>query len=401
MTNRRFAWVSKAAWLDRQGLEMALAAIVLLSLYTYAWGTGPATTPDSWHYLEAARSWEAAGKLVSPTGTPYVFWGPLYPVLLAWFGAAQYPAQAVAWLHTLGLLGSWLSWTWLGAQVLGSETTWKRLYPWVLALSTPWLVTAKFVWSETVFLLLFSIYIIALYQYLISSRLKWLFTATGVGMLLPLQRTAGLFLLAGVAIGLVAGYGRLLWAYGWWLPLHLALSVAGGVVWQLHVQRTGLDDPLIVYSKAAWGIQPLSDFSFVLLRWVLPLPFPVGAVSWLYLVGGALLVVVLTAGATELGRFSRMLSVVIAVYIGWHVLSHILSRGAAGPHDSERYAAVLFGPVALLLFGALRRGLAKRPRVVYGIVALVLIYSAVRVWHNAVFCHQLQTPVLTVQHVIH
>jgi hypothetical protein len=105
--------------------------------------------------------------------------------------------------------------------------------------------------------------------------------------------------------------------------------------------------------------------------------------------------VVLAVGAAELGRFGKMLFVVIGVYIGWHMLSHVLSRGAAGPHDGERYAAVLFGPVTLLLFGALRRSLAGYPRMLYSIGGAVLVYAAVRVWHNAEFCRHLQAPVRT------
>lgn len=362
---------------------LALCAL-LLGLYAYVWGLGPGATSDSRYYVAAARSWQISGQLLSPEGKPYVFWGPLYPVLLATVGVGQHGLCAVAWLHGACLLGSWVGWSWLGARLLGTGTgRGKQLYWGILALNTPWLVTTKFVWSETGFLLLFTAYVVALYGYLSTKRKGWLLAATLAGLLIPLQRTAGMFLLAGVALGLIVGYGRALRHYGWWLPLHGLVSVSGGAVWQAYVWRTGLDVPLTVVEPSARAAQALSDFSFVLLRWVLPLPTPQGPVSWLYLMGGLALSVGLVIGAAEWGRFGRLLLLATAVYLAGHVLSYMLGRGAAGIYDGERYAAVLYGPVMLMLLAATRRVL--RPQLRHLVVLLWLLYPAVRVVHNALF----------------
>lgn len=390
-------WATRPNLLWRQNLGIALAGSVLVGLFLYSWGPGPAVTSDSWHYLAAARSWVAVGELRGPTGAPYVIWGPLYPILLARLGSSnQAMVQALMWLHGVGLLGSLIGWSWLGRQLLGGEATGKRLFPWVLALNTPWLTTAKFVWSETGFLLLFTAYAVALYSYLNTRQLGWLLVATVAGLLLPLQRTAGLFLLAGIALGMAIAYGRALRPYAFWLTLHLLLSVAGGLVWQVHVWHTGLDLPLVFTNPAVMGIQALSDFSFMLLHWLLPLPIPVGTIPLAYIFAGAAVVVVLVTGAKELGKFGQMLLVASGVYVALHTLSYMLSRGAAGFHDSERYAAVFFGPLMLMLFGALRRVVGGRPRLLRLLVLLWLLYPLVRVLHNAEFLRSRPTPLLTV-----
>lgn len=292
---------------------------------------------------------------------------------------------ALVWLHGLSLVGSLVGWGWLAGRLVGRETAWKRCYPWVLVLSTPWLTTAKFVWAETCFLLLFTVYAVALYNYLTVKGKVWWLVATLAGVLLPLQRTAGLFVLAGVAMGLLIAYGRMLRGYVPALALHFLLSVSGVSFWQVYVWRTGLDLPLVVSNPATTGVQALNDFGFTLVRWLLPIPIPPAPIPWVYLVGGALVVVLLIVGAREIGRFGQVLLVAASVYVVLHALSYQLSRGSAGFHDSERYAAVFYGPVVLLLFGTLRRMISQRPRLLHWLLLVWLLYPALRVVHNAMF----------------
>ncbi|WBA42268.1 hypothetical protein [Hymenobacter canadensis] len=355
-------------------------------------GSGPAQTPDSRYYLAAAHSWATTRHLLNPDGTTYVFWGPLYPVLLAAAGAVRTPALAVPMLHAVCLLGSWAGWTWLSRKMLGTDAAWPAVVPWVLAFSTPWLMAAKFIWAESVFLLLFTAYAAALYGYLTSRQHRWLVLATVAGFLLPLQRTTGLFLLAGTAVGLLVGYGwQQMGRRRGILVWHLLASLSGGVAWQAWVARSQHDEPLVVYAKAAWGLQPLSDFSFVLTRWVVPLPVPAGSVSWGFLLAGAALLGLLVLGAGNLGRFGWVLLITVATYIGWHVVAHVLSRGAAGLHDGERYAGAVFGPVVLLLSGAIRALAGRHPRWLLVVLLLWLMYPAARAVRNSRFLHQLPT----------
>ncbi|SET57653.1 hypothetical protein SAMN04487998_2275 [Hymenobacter actinosclerus] len=366
-------------------------AAVLLGLYGYSWGRGPLATSDSAYYLAAARSWAGAGQLLNPDGSPYTFWAPLYPVLLAVVGAAATPARAVGLLHALALLVGWAGWTWLGRQLLRPANPGRWVLPWVLALSTPWLVAAKFVWAETGFLALFALYAVALYRYLEQRQVSWLLLATVAGILLPLQRSSGLFLLAGAAAGLTVGYGWRVWRpQRGALLLHVAASACAGVAWQVAVIRSGLSIPLVPNQEAAWGLQALSDFGFVLVRWLTPLPTPTKLVPLAYLLAGGALAVALSRGAAATGRFGRVLLLTSVVYIGWHVLANVLSRGAAGIHDGERYAGVLFGPVCILLSGALqlRSSTPLRHRMLVLALLLWLAYPVTRVLHNAVRLHK-------------
>lgn len=374
----------------RYAVELLLAVTALLGLYGYFWGNGPLTTSDSIYYLAAARSWASSGQLLNPDGSPYAFWAPLYPVLLAAAGASHAPARAIGLLHAVALLVGWAGWTWLGQQMLSRANPGRRVLPWALVLSTPWLVAAKFVWAETWFLALFALYAAALYHYLEHRQIGWLLVATAAGVLLPLQRTTGLFLLAGAVAGLVVGYGWRIWQQQRGaLVLHFLVSISAGLAWQIAIMRSGLSIPLVLNQHAAWGLQPLSDFSFVLARWLIPLPILAGQVSWAYLLAGLVLAAVLGRGAAATGRFGWVLLATSGAHIGWHVLANILSRGAAGIHDGERYAGVLLGPVLILLFGALKTIVhPPRRRLLMLVLVLWLTYPATRAFHNGAQQHR-------------
>jgi hypothetical protein len=399
------------------GLLLA-AGLLQLALFAYATAPGLAGTGDSRYYLHAAHTLRETGHLLNPDGTPYRYWSPLFPLLLSGCNSLA----AVRILHGACLLGSLLLCSWLGRQLL---PVFRALaLPVLLALSTPWLLVSKFVWAESVFLLLFAAYAVALWQWLRSARWQWWGVLTVVGVLLPLQRTLGLFLLAGVGVGLLIGGWRRLQGRGWGvLFLHLFTSGLAGVLWQWYALLVA--GPSRYHPSRGWSqlLSSAADYSFVLGRWLLPLPTSgrtlLPAMAWAagLLILGWLLWPRRSAATAETSaayasevlpeakvittsayqpitysnsqaesdsRIQLMLKILWSTSVALVILVAgltVFAQSAAGIHDAERYASVLFAPVVVLVLAAWPN---RAPRWLgAGLLAIWLLGAAVRVGHVA------------------
>ena len=386
------------------GWAVAGAALVQLALFVTAVVPGLAGTSDSTLYLHAAGTLRTAGVLLNPDGSPYRYWPPLYPVLLALGGSAG----AARALQGLSLLSSLLAWSWLGRRLLPAGAA--RVLPWALALSTPWLLVSKFVWSEPVFLALFAGYAVALHQALRTRRGGWWALAAGLGSLLPLARTAGFFILLGVGVGLMLNIGKTLPRQRWWQAGHLLAAAVAGIAW--HVYALLLAAPTVYRLNRGWPqfFDSMADYGFVLGRWLLPL-----RAAWrpgLPLLWALALVALLAwlwprrttaaptrpapaAPASALDTdalFRRLLWWAATAFLLLLLVATTFTRSASGLHDGERYASVLVGPVLLLALhhaaqlapGRSGAGAGRWGRLgAMGLLTLWLAYQATRAATNA------------------
>ena len=395
------ATLTKPARWQWLGGAIGLAALVQLALFVTATAPGLAGTSDSAYYLHAAQTLRESGQLLNPDGTAYRFWPPLYPVLLRACGSLA----AIRVLHGACLLGSLLLWSWLGARLLPARRA--LLLPLLLALSTPWLLVSKFVWAESVFLLLFAAYAVLLFRWLKTSLGAWWMAATAVGFLLPMQRSLGVFLLLGIGVGLLlSGWRRLPMRKGLLVVLHLAISVVGGLVWQWYALM--MAGPSRYHPSRGWNalLGSLADYGFVLGRWLLPLP-TAGRALLPHVVWAVVLLGLFSllrprrplAGSTEAAveqgsvempghLLLRMLWSTILTLVVLVAALTVFAQSAAGIHDTERYASILFAPMLLLVLAAWP---ARAPQWLGRIlVAAWLLSAALRVGHVALDLRQLK-----------
>lgn len=411
--------VSAAArryWWPFVGLVVA-AGLLQLALFGYVTALGLAGTGDSRYYLHAAQTLRATGFLLNPDGTPYRYWPPLYPMLLRAMGSLA----GVRVLHGACLLGSLLLWSWLGRQLLPPRRA--LVVPVLLALSTPWLLVSKFVWAENVFLLLFGAYAVALWQWLRTGRWSWWAAATAVGLLLPLQRTLGLFLLAGVGVLLLSAWQRLSSLRRGQLLLHLVVSGTGGVLWQWYALLVA--GPSRYHPSRGWSqlLSSGADYGFVVGRWLLPLPTTgrvlLPDVLWAAVLVG-LFALLWPRKQTEqpVNEPNSAVSITVAVtsampmngtepdnrlllqtlwgaslaLVALVAALTVFAQSAASIHDAERYASVLFAPVVVLVLAAWP---ASRLRWLgRALLAIWLLGAAVRVGHVALDLRRV-TPLTT------
>lgn len=380
----------------RANRELAATAAALLALYLYVTSTGLAGTADSESYLYAARSLRQVGRLLLPDGRPFAIWPPLFPVLLRLVGAPG----PVRWLNGGSLLGALVGWSLVGRQLLPAGRA--RVLPLLLALSTPALAASKFIWSESVFGLLWAAYFLALLAWLRVGGWGRGFLATALGCLLPLQRVAGVFLLLGLGL-LLPGSRRLARPSRVARLAHLLGSVGGLIAWQLHLGRQAEPGQLeLADAGQLLGrlLHSMADYGFLLGHWLLPLPtasrLAGPAIGW------ALLLIAVLLGLAASARFkspsaagfsvvplaSRLLFLSLAVSIILLIISTVLQRVMLGLDEAERYLTPLFPPATLLmLLGWPRVGyLARLGR---GLLVGTLLYQAVRLGYNAPQLYQL------------
>jgi hypothetical protein len=367
------------------------ASALALALYAYASSQGLAGTSDSFHYLYAAQSLRQTGQLLMPNGSAYQFWPPLYAVILSVLNSVQY----LRWLHGLALLGGLAAWSATGYSLLPVKRAWAL--PWLLALSSPALVTSKFVWSEPLFNLLWAGYFLALLSWLRRGSWGLWLLATGLGCLLPLQRIAGVFLLAGVAIGLLWPATRRLVKPGRGAQLaHLFGAASGLLLWQWHRWPASALGGIVRPASHAVSVpQVMAEYSFVVLRWLLPVWS-----AWLPNLGWiVLLAVVLWLLRPRLAKpieaaswpmlATRMLFASLMCTLFLLTLSAWRERIGHDQYEAERYLSALYPPVLLLVLLAWPTSARWAARL--GPVMLVawLLYQGVRVGHNAHRLHQL------------
>ncbi|MVN78367.1 hypothetical protein GO988_18710 [Hymenobacter sp. HMF4947] len=374
------------------GWLVLVASLVALALYGYATSTGLALTSDSYHYLYAAETLRQKGQLLMPHGEPMRAWPPLFPVVLSLIGEPS----SVRWLNGAALVGALAAWCAVGRELLPASRRWGL--PLLLALGSPTLVVSKFIWSEPLFNLLWASYFLVLLAWLRHGGWRLGILATLLGAVLPFQRIAGLFLVMGVGVGLLwPGTARLVRPRRWAQLAHVAAAAIGILLWQL---RGELQSALASRAGLAYTytnpLQILSEYGFVLGRWLGPLPVPsltaVPIVAWV-----AVLVALLgllwprlatshgtpaTNGSNALAS-ARILLAGLVLTVVILTASATYGRTGSGLFEAERYLTPLYPPVVLLVLLAWPANVRWAAKVgPYLLVAWVL-YQGVRAGHNA------------------
>jgi hypothetical protein len=376
---------------------VAACAMLALAIYSYTIATGLAGTFDSYHYLYAAQTLRQSRQLLTPEGVLYQAWPPLFPVVLSLIGAPG----PVVWLNGIALFGSLVAWSVVGRQVLPLRRVWAL--PLLLALGSPTLVVSKFIWSEPLFNVLWASYFMLLLTWLHRGGKALGLLATFVGCLMPLQRIAGAFLLAGIGIGLTwSGKGKLVRPSRWAQIAHFLGASSGLALWQLH-RWSGLVPGSLTFissGKAIRLLASLADYGFVLGRWLVPLPVTflhiVPVLVWVSVLG--LLLWVLRPRLFSSGEIdslaptltivsSRMLFMALLLSVSFLAAATMLERIGNGLHEAERYLTPLYPVVILLVLLAWPTRKRWAVKLGPGLLVAWTLYQGVRVGHNA---HQLQ-----------
>jgi hypothetical protein len=164
-------------------------ATVLTATHRY----GPGISHDSVAYLHAARSLlDGRGFEYFGYPSPYIQWPPLFPILLAAAGLlGANPASASRWLNAVGFAAIIVyGGTLLGQRLLNRLSLAVGVV--LLVFAAPLIEISRYIWTETLFVLLFLGFFDTIQRYLANRRTALLLWAGLFSALAWLERYLGI-----------------------------------------------------------------------------------------------------------------------------------------------------------------------------------------------------------------
>lgn len=358
-------------------LNLYLVILLFSAFFLFSVKCDIGTTYDSGEYEAAAASFHSSGKLVGSKGAPYTDWPPLYPITLSVFGNYIHGFAVV--VNLLCLLFSIILWIGMAQNYLKEYLI---FYGILLSLSTPLLLISSFLWSESLFLLLLSVYMHLLFQYCKTQSIKWLLWATLAGFFMLLTRTVGITLVGGVVIAFAISYKNFDKKTIGAMLIHFLVASSGLLCWLAYTgiffKKGNIISDLLFYTSIYKNVL---TFARELSSWFIP-----------NLQNATLSLIITTAVA---------IITIMAYRPGDFFIKILVGMGAAycsmfiflsvNDSDMSRYMAVLYPAIMLLLVSVLKKLISTRPswkKPLYIVLILWLSYPLIRISHNALRFHQ-------------
>jgi hypothetical protein len=336
-------------------------------------------TDDSLNYLSAAKSFRLTGRFLSPDGTYFVAWPPLFPVLLSFFDE---PLLFLTFFNLalkiiIGVLLYLLS-----KQIINTrELRWIFLL--VTGCGVHLTMISVFVWSELLFLtlLLASILIISQGHF---GFWKW-FIFVLLGCLLCLQRHVGvlfilplsIFMLAKKEFGSLAKRAQISVVY-------ILCSLSGTIVWLHYAMGVSKE-----FSFNAYHFFEDVLYNAELVFSQLGKLFLFGPEMIMILTSIVVLITSVLVVRCDIG--SRRVMLLIVLMIGSY-LTVIIFLGRHNKYDLDRLLSVIVPLVYLLIFSTMEKLQSRLPARTARIMLVVLLiwssYPLLRTWQNVQFWHR-------------
>lgn len=201
MGNLKVAYIFHLAF-----LFFGLVGVGIILVGTSKYGVG--ISPDSIHYIFAARSILSDHSILAFGGSPLIAWPPLYPASLAGLGlmgiepltGARYMNAAVFGLTVFSS----------GLLFRNYIRSWPLVILGIVLMLISWALfrVSIMAWTESLFLLLTIWFVIYLSKFLTNQRLVFLLTITVLAALALMQRYIGITLVLSGVISIVLIYGK-------------------------------------------------------------------------------------------------------------------------------------------------------------------------------------------------
>ncbi len=359
-----------------------LLASVSLLIHWYSYGSGLLLTADSYHYLAASKSFIGSGKFIDADGHGFLFWPPLFPILLSILAEKVLP-----WVHILVNFAILLSLLRLIKTTVLSRGLQLLSFAFV-ALSVHLLLISTFLWSE-LFSVLFEV-LFVYHLFLSKHQTRNLYYAMLFGFLLCLQRNAGIFIVFGGCIWLLLEQSKLQFSKALKFGL---ITISGSFIWNIYVwifkEHEQFDFSVNLFQHALANANALIHavaYSFI----------PVNAT---YAVVPFLAIVILLVKNKKLigARGSDLLlySLLIATYLVC-VLIVLVVNIAGFPvefGEADRFISVIMPLLTLLIFRLLDEvtrlfGTPRLKLALFVFMAFWLVYPAARMINNSLQWHR-------------
>ncbi len=348
-------------------------------------------THDSLEYLQAAKSFNTKGKLLTTNGESFTNWAPLFPLILSTFEGDLNVYQYFNLLCFLSLVGGMI---WLTRYFIQDKRLQLICAIW-LSFSTPILMQFNFLWSEPLFitLLVFKICFFQMFQK--TEKPIYYYGLILLGVLLCLQRYAGLFMVPAFVLMLI-GYGkvnRITMRRG---LLYGVASALPTLIWiGLHYQQKGKGFSAFASNLLVSFFPNLirSYYQDIFFSWFLPsqLVFQLGQ---FYLM--AMLILLIIVWIRTKIRLTKGQVFLLMISLTYYLLLLLIDYASVNAgvkdfsylSDLERYLAVLYVPVLLLLFSVTDQNVdrlsAFQKRILFVLLIIWSLYPVARTIKNSI-----------------
>jgi hypothetical protein len=324
--------------------------ILAVALQWYSHSGGLLKTPDSCNYLSAAESSRDSFVFLSPDGTRYDQWPPLFPIILI--------ALADYWYWIQLILIAWISMLLINeVRKIIKDDVVALVCQCSIILGVHLLMIGVFLWSELLFLLLLIYFIKAIEK-------DHFIAAIILGFFLCLQRNAGLYFVIAAALWL------------WDLKkstLLFVLSTSG--FWAWNILNSKLEQEYLV-----WSLYNFQVMSGAMVKAFAPIP-------WIVFLLIVCVMVWLLKGDFKSNPAIRLWTFSIVAYLGGLIVLFKLHG-----YDADRYAAIILPYFSILFFRSVEIAASKQTSAVRKVLMVLIIcwlaYPLSRTVKNAIQWHK-------------
>lgn len=372
---------------DKRCLVLVPILIGQLSLQWYAHGNGLLRTPDSFHYIAASESLTQTMTLIDNDGHHFLFWPPLFPVIIsltgAWLSWINLIVAAAITVCIFSFIKSIIKNKWIGFFALT-----------FVSLGVHTLLISTFLWSELIFLCFTALFLSSLLQS--GERKSAFYLAIVMGFLMCLQRNAGLFIATGAAIWMLLNEQDGRWKFVKSI-LFFFCVISGSMVWNVyvwfHIPHRHFDFSGKFFQHA---FQNLNSLFYAITDSFMPMSInPLIIIP--VLVCGTLVVLYFLKMELVKNKSLQLFSLVSGIYLFFLIL--VLTVNPAGfvidAGEADRFISVIVPFLSILVFKSIDSGIDRLSEAVrvmtVVLIGLWLVYPIARTVKNAKQWHAIST----------
>jgi hypothetical protein len=359
-------------------LWIACAAVlfVSISLEFYGHACGFLLTPDSLQYLSATKSLSASGKFLSPDGSYYSYWGPLFPIILSFF---KQPQDALVWINVfckIVIAGALLAL----ANSFIKDSVLKIAFLIVSMIGVHMALISVFAWSELIFMMF--ILLNAHFALSLNKNRFSYYWFLITGFFACLQRDAGFFWMCGVCLWLLFDSSTTLKHKIIQSVTCFLVCTSGLMVWRVYIhfvmhQSSNFYD----YSFFFHALENVQSVLLTFGKMLLPLNGIPGMAT------GFLFFLLPFWSFLKSNRNIQLLGIIISVY----TLGFIALPWQLDANEMDRYFSVIAPLVYLFVLSLVDELQPAQRRVsifIYTIVLFWLCYPLTRTFVNVKAWHE-------------
>jgi hypothetical protein len=239
-------------------LSLVFAAFIFSIVYFLAINNGLNFTADSRHYINVAEQIYQNGFISIWKNEELVYWPPLYPIILSFLLKPDNLIFLKVFNYLISLLTMFL-WNRIASIFLHDQKQ-HFLFIILFALSTNILMISVFIWSELLFLCLFSWTILLIEKYIRTGTPFWILLSIVPSFLMLIQRNAGIFLISALYISILflkarpKGQIKIMF-------LSYLFSISGFLIW--NVKNIIIENRPYMITELVPYFTPVKNFSLV------------------------------------------------------------------------------------------------------------------------------------------